>query len=78
MTSMLEFLYPKPLHVTRVAHLLHNCAMKVKSHFKDVDQLIAKVNTTTVKNIARQVKFAIVGWPPKPIVTRWGSWLNAG
>ena len=36
----LKFLYPKLFHVTCVAHLLHNCAMKVKSHFEDVDQLI--------------------------------------
>ena len=36
--------YPKLFHVTYVAHLLHNCVMKIKSHFEDVDQLIAKVN----------------------------------
>ena len=29
--------YPKLFHVTCVAHLLHNCAMKIKSHFEDVD-----------------------------------------
>ena len=32
-------LYPKLYHVTCVAHLLHNCAMKIISHFEDVDQL---------------------------------------
>ena len=39
----LKSLYPKLFHVTCVAHLLHNCAMKIKSHFEDMDQLIAKV-----------------------------------
>ena len=39
----LKSLYPKLFHVTCIAHLLHNCAMKIKSHFEDVDQLIAKV-----------------------------------
>ena len=29
----LKSLYPKLFHVTCVAHLLHNCAMKIKSHF---------------------------------------------
>ena len=45
----LKSLYPKLLHVTCVAHLLHNCAMKIKSHFEDVDQLIAKVKSVTIK-----------------------------
>ena len=34
---MLKSLYPKLFHVTCVAHLLHNCAMKIKSHFEDVN-----------------------------------------
>ena len=33
----LKSLYPKLFHVTCVAHLLHNCAMKIKSHFEDAD-----------------------------------------
>ena len=36
----LKSLYPKLFHLTCVAHLLHNCAEKIKSHFEDVDQLI--------------------------------------
>ena len=47
-------LYPKLFHVTCVAHLLHKCAMKIKSHFEDVDQLIAKVKAGTIKNKTRQ------------------------
>ena len=46
----LKSLYPKLLHVTCVAHLLHNCVMKLKSHFEDVDELIAKVNAETIIN----------------------------
>ena len=49
----LKSLYPKLFHVTCVAHLLHNYAMKIKSHFEDVDQLIAKVKTVTIKNKTR-------------------------
>ena len=45
----LKSLYPKLFHVTCVVHLLHNCAMKFKSHFEDVDQLIAKVKAVTIK-----------------------------
>jgi len=50
--NVLKSLYPKLFHVTCVAHLLHNCAMKVKSHFHDVDQLIASIKAATVKNKA--------------------------
>ena len=73
----LKSLYPKLLHVTCVAHSLHNCAMKIKSHFDDGDQLIAKVKAVTIKNKTRLAKFSSIGYPPQPFPTRWGSWLNA-
>ena len=53
-----------------------NCAMKIKSHFEDVDQLIAKVKAVTIKNKTRQAKFSAIGYPPQPVPARWGSWLN--
>ena len=59
----LKSLYPKLFHVTCVAHLLHNCAMEIKSHFEDVDQLIAKVKAVTIKNKTRQAKFSVIGYP---------------
>ena len=73
----LKSLYSKLFHVTCVAHLLHNCVMKIKSHFEDVDQLIAKVKSVTIKNKTRQAKFPAIGYPPQPVPRRWGSWLNA-
>ena len=73
----LKSLYLKLFHVTCVAHLLHNCAMKIKSLYEDVDQLIAKVKTVTIQNKTRQAKFSAIGYPPQPVPTRWGSWLNA-
>ena len=45
----LKSLYSMLLHMTCVAHLLHSCAMKIKSHFEDVDQLIAKFKAVTIK-----------------------------
>ena len=73
----LKSLYPKLFHVTCVANLLHSCAMKIKSHFEDVDQLIAKVKAVTIKNNTKQTKFNVIGYPPQPVPTRWISWLNA-
>ena len=66
--------YPDLFHVMCVAHLLHDCAMKIKFHFEDVDQIIAKVKAVTIKNKIRQAKFFAIGYPPQPVPTRW---LNA-
>ena len=39
-TAALKILYPQLLHITCMAHLLHNCAERVRGHFKtDVDNL---------------------------------------
>ena len=73
----LKSLYPKLFHVTCVAHLLHNGAMEIKSHFEDMDQLIAKVKAVTIKNKSRQAKLSAIGYPPQPVSIKWGSWLNA-
>ena len=48
--ALLKSLYPKLFHVACVAHLLHNCVMKVRFHFKGVDKVIAKVDLVTVKS----------------------------
>ena len=63
----LKSLYPKLFHVTCVAHLLHNCVMKIKSHFEAV----------TIKNKTRQAIFSAIGYPPQSVPTRWVSWFNA-
>ena len=66
----LKSLYPKLFHMTCVAHLSHNCAIKIKSHFEDVHQLIAEVKAVTIKNKTRQAKFSAIGYPPQPVPTR--------
>ena len=51
--------------------------MKIKSHFEDVDQLIAKVKAVTIKNKTRQAKLFAIGYPSQLVPTKWGTWLNA-
>jgi hypothetical protein len=75
--TTLHILYPRLFHITCVAHLLHNCAMKVRNNFPNVDQVIAAVKAACVKNKERQSLFNAIGRPPTPIVTRWASWLEA-
>lgn len=73
----IKVLYSNLFHITCLAHLLHNCALRVKTYYKDVDNLISSIKGLTVKNKARRQLFSDIGAPPDPIVTRWGSWLSA-
>ena len=54
----LKELYPSLMHVTCVAHLLHNCAMRVRAHFKNIDEAI-----TTIKNKDSKKDFHDAGLP---------------
>ena len=36
--------------------------MKIKSHFEDVDQLIAKIKAAIIKNKTRHAKFSAIGY----------------
>jgi len=74
---LLQQLYPRLFHVTCTAHLLHNCAEKVRAYFSDVDDLIATVKAATVRSKDRKELFASIGYPPQPVVTRWATWLKA-
>ena len=38
------------MHVNCVAHLLHNCAMCVRVHFKNIDEVITTIKAATIKN----------------------------
>ena len=70
----LKELYPSLMHVTCVAHLLHNCAMRVRAYFKNSDEIIA-----TIKNKDCKKDFHNAGLPssPDPVITRYATWLRA-
>ena len=61
------------MHVNCVAHLLHNCAMRVRAHFKNIDEV-----TTTIKNKNRKKYFHDAGlpFPLDSVITRWATWLR--
>ena len=42
-----------------------------------MDNLISSVKAATVKNLTRRNLFSDIGPSPTPIITRWGTWLNA-
>ena len=76
-TAALKILYLNLFHVTCVAHMLHNCAEKIRAYYTDVDQLIARTKAATVRNKTRRNEFQNIGMPPEPVLTRWGTWLEA-
>lgn len=64
-------------HVTCLAHLLHNCCMRIKTYYENIDKCISSIKAITIKNKTNSNKFNSIGKPPDVIVTRWTSWLKA-
>ena len=56
----LKELYPSLMHVTCVAHLLHNCAMcvRVRAHLKNIDEMIATIKAATIIKQRSQERFS--------------------
>jgi hypothetical protein len=77
----LQLLYPKMLHVTCLAHALHRVAEEVRGSCPEVDILIANGKKIFIKSPLRVQKFkeesSILPLPPQPILTSWGTWLDA-
>ena len=65
------------LHITCVAHLIHNCAMRIRGSFGAVDKVIGCIKMLTHKNREVKLMFEKIGMPPTVILTRWSSWLKA-
>ena len=72
--KILKELYPFLMNANCVVHLLHNCAMRVRAHFKNFDEVMA-----TIKNKDRKKDFHDAGLPSPlyPVITRWTTWLRA-
>ena len=53
--------------------------MRVRAHFKNIDEVIATIKTATIKNNDRKKDFHDAGLPspPDPVITRWATWLRA-
>ena len=69
----LKELHLSLMHVTCVAHLLHNCAMRVRAHFKNIDEIIA---TTINKDRKKDFHDAGLPSPPDSVITRWATSLR--
>ena len=74
----LKKLCPSLMHVNCVTRLLHNCAMRVRAHSKNIDEGITTIKAATIKNKDRKKHFHDVGLPSPldPVLTRWATWLS--
>ena len=75
----LKELYPSLMHANCVAHFIHNCAMRVRAHFKNIDKTIATIKAATIKSKDCKKVFYDAGLPSPPdrVITGWETWLKA-
>ena len=67
------------MHANCVAHLLHNCARRLRAHFKNIDELITTIKAAIIQNKGRKKEFhdASLPSPLGPVITRWATWYRA-
>jgi hypothetical protein len=73
-------LFPNMHHITCIAHALHRVSLKITKENEEINSLISLFKKVTVKSPLREYQFRRItglSLPPKPVVTRWGTWLNA-
>lgn len=77
----LKILYPKLIHVTCIVHGLHRVFEKIREQNDDVNDLVSNMKNIFVKSNKRVILFKEtnpgVPLPPQPVITRWGTWLEA-
>lgn len=64
-----------------MAHGLHRVSEQVRLYYPDIDRLVSNIKKVFSKAPSRVSKFREilpdVRLPPQPIITRWGTWLDA-
>ena len=63
---------------TALPHLLRNCAMRVRAHFKNIDEVMATIKAATIKSKDHKKDFHDAGLLsfPDSVITRWAIWLR--
>ncbi|XP_028967556.1 uncharacterized protein LOC114828271 [Galendromus occidentalis] len=79
--SALQVIFPKMVHATCAAHAVHQLAEEIRTIFPDVDKLVSNGKKIFLRSAARVSIFREIApgvpLPPQPVLTRWGTWLNA-
>ena len=80
-SSLLKTFYPNLIHVTCLAHAFHRISETIRNEFPQVNSLISNMKKTFCKapsciSLFRE-KLPETPLPPQPILTRWGTWIEA-
>jgi len=79
--TVLQNIYTKMIHVTCCAHGLRRIAEEIRGQFGTVDELISNMKKIFGKAPYRLQMFKSeapgIKLPPEPVITRWGSWIEA-
>lgn len=74
-------LFPRMVHVTCLTHALHNLCDFIRIQFPRADALVNENKKIFRKSAQRkeqlEEKYPDLSVPPFPVLTRWGTWLNA-
>jgi len=76
----LQVLYSKMIHVTCVAHGLHRLVEYIRQYYQNIDNWVGNLKKIFIKAPSRVQIFKEVApdlaLPPKPVITRWGTWIS--
>ena len=79
--DVLKVLYPNLIHVTFLGHGLNRVAEKVRDMFPNVNKLVNNIKKIFLKAPSRVEVYREImqdiPLPPEPVLTRWGTWLEA-
>ena len=77
----LKIFYPNLIHLTCLVHGFNRIAETIRLHFPLVNTLISSVKKIFSKAPLRiekyREKLVNIPLPPEPILTRWGTWIEA-
>ena len=77
----INIFYPKIIRITCFMHGIHRACEKIRSMYPNVDRLISNIKKVFLKAPSRVQIFKSVEsgleLPPQPIITRWGTWIQA-
>ena len=77
----LKVFYPNLCHCTCLAHGLNRVAETIRQQFPLLNELIKNAKKVFVKAPLRvqlfKERLPNIPLPPEPVLTRWGTWLDA-
>lgn len=73
----MQNLYFKMIHITCMAHAIHEVAEEIRTNVQDINKLISSIKKIFLKAPYQIQIFKTItpriSLPPKPVLTRWGT-----